>query len=137
VQRDTCRFDAIPEISKRFWTSGAAREMAKNRTVFLLDVALSPPRLPGGINGSTSKATQQQRGLTINFCDIFRVVRFSAFATKSTPSGPLATLLITHVAVTGGIVLNHIVPRYSGCHDRPDTPARRSPPARSRAITGR
>jgi hypothetical protein len=29
------------------------------------------------------KATQQQRGLKINFREIFRVVRFSTFATKS------------------------------------------------------
>jgi hypothetical protein len=33
------------------------------------------------------KATQQQRGLKINFPEIFRVVRFSTFPTISAPNG--------------------------------------------------
>jgi hypothetical protein len=38
------------------------------------------------------KSTQQQRGLKINFREIFRVVRFSTFATKSAQTGPTGTI---------------------------------------------
>jgi hypothetical protein len=67
------------------------------------------------------KSTQQQRGLKINFREIFRVVRFSTFATKSARSGHspgrgsnrrtymisavLQPLWRGYAAVVGGIII--------------------------------